>query len=121
MAVRNRQKFFGGSVQPLITSRGLTLGAMPIAAGVKLDVLVRTVITLLEACAKSGGATGADCLEYFVLRSRKRGSPAGEGMPGVVAENIEKGAVFHHRPLIWPRREQPVLRPILAEVNAQPP
>jgi hypothetical protein len=61
---------------------------MPIAAGVKLDVLVRTVITLLEACAKSGGATGADVSEYFALRSGKRVSPASEELLGVLTKDI---------------------------------
>jgi hypothetical protein len=34
--------------------------------------------------------------------------------------HITKRAVFHHRAMILPRREQPVLWPVLAEVNAQP-
>jgi hypothetical protein len=49
---------------------------MPVAARVKLDVLVRTVITLFEARAESGSATGADVSKYFALRRGERVSPA---------------------------------------------
>jgi hypothetical protein len=88
MTVGNRQKFFGGSVQPLITSCGLALGAMPIAARVKLDVLMRTVITLLEARTESGGTTGADVSEYFALRSGESVSPAGKELLCVLTKDI---------------------------------
>jgi hypothetical protein len=61
---------------------------MPIAAGVKLNVLVRTMITLLEARAESGGATGADVPEYFALSGRKRVSPAGKKLLSVLTKDI---------------------------------
>lgn len=61
---------------------------MPIAAGVKLNVLVRTMITLLEARAESGGTTGADVSEYFALRSRERVSPAGKELLCVLTKDI---------------------------------
>jgi hypothetical protein len=88
MTVGNRQKFFSRSVQPLIASGGLALGAMPIAAGVKLNVLVKTAITLLEAGTESGGATGADVSEYFALRSGERLSPAGKELLCVLTKDI---------------------------------
>lgn len=61
---------------------------MPIATGMKLDVLVRTMITLLEARAKSGGTTGADVSEYFALRRGKRVSPAGKELLCVLTKDI---------------------------------
>ena len=54
----------------------------------KLDVLVRTMITLLEARAESGGPTGADVPEYFALRRDKRVSPAGKELLCVLTKDI---------------------------------
>jgi hypothetical protein len=88
MTVGNRQKFLSDSVQPSITGRGLALGAMPIAAGVKLNILVKTAITLLEARTESGGATGADVSEYFALRSGQCVPPAGKELLGVLTKDI---------------------------------
>jgi hypothetical protein len=55
---------------------------------VKLDVFVRAVITLLEARAEGGGATGADVSEYFALRSGKRVSPAAKELLCVQTKDI---------------------------------
>jgi hypothetical protein len=86
--VGNRQQFLSRSFQPPIPSSGLTLRAMAIAAGKKLDVVVRTVITLFEARAESGGTTGADVSENFALRRGERVSPAGEEFPSVLTKDI---------------------------------
>jgi len=61
---------------------------MPIAAGVELDVLVRTVIALFKARAESGGATGADVPECFALRIGKSMSPAGKELLCVLTKDI---------------------------------
>jgi hypothetical protein len=61
---------------------------MPIAARVKLDGLVRTVIALLEARAEGGGPTGADVSEYFALRSGERVSPADKELLCVLTKDI---------------------------------
>jgi hypothetical protein len=61
---------------------------MSIAARVKLDVLVRTVITLFEARAESGGATGTDVPEGFALVSGERTAPASKELPRVLAKDI---------------------------------
>jgi hypothetical protein len=61
---------------------------MPITAGVKLNILMKTAITLLEACTESGGATGADVSEYFALHSGKRMAPAGKELLCVLTKDI---------------------------------
>lgn len=61
---------------------------MPIAARVKLDVLVTTVITLFEARAQGGGTTGADISEYFALSNGERVSPADEELLSVLTKDI---------------------------------
>jgi hypothetical protein len=43
--------------EPAITSRGLALGTMPVAAGEIADVLIRTGVTLLQVSAEGGGTT----------------------------------------------------------------
>jgi hypothetical protein len=66
----------------------ITLRAMPMAAGKKLDFVVRTVITLFEARTESAGTTGADVSENFALRSGERVSPAGEEFLSVLTKDI---------------------------------
>ena len=61
---------------------------MAVAAGKKLNILVRTVITLFEARPEGGGATGADVSEYFALRSGERVSPAAEEFLCMLTKDI---------------------------------
>jgi hypothetical protein len=61
---------------------------MAIAAGKKLDVAVRTVVTLFETRAESGSATGADVSKYFALGHGERGSPACEEFLCVLTKDI---------------------------------
>ena len=88
MTVRNRQQFLSRSVEPSITRGRLTLRAMSIATGEKLDVLVRTMITLFEARTESSGATGADVSKGFALVSGERKAPASKELPCVLAKDI---------------------------------
>jgi len=61
---------------------------MAVAAGKKLNIVVRTVVTLFEARAESGGATGADVSEHFALGRGERASPAGEEFLCVLTKDI---------------------------------
>src|SRR5947209_19707179 len=61
---------------------------MAVAAGKKLNIVVRTVVTLFEARAESGGATGADVSEHFALGSGEHASPAGEEFLCVLTKDI---------------------------------
>src|SRR5215831_16202026 len=71
MGVGNRQEFVGRGGEPFFPSRGLALGTSAIAAGLENEVLVGTVITLLEACAQSGGSACADVSERLALMGRR--------------------------------------------------
>jgi hypothetical protein len=88
MAVGNWQKFFRGSLQPLLTGCRLALGAMSIAAGVKLDGLVKATIALMEASTESSGATGADVPEDLALLGRKPMPPTGKELLSVLTKDI---------------------------------
>ena len=67
VAVRNRQQLFGSLRQPTITGRGLALGAVPVAAGVVGDYLVRAMVTLLNVPAQGSRPAGSDVAEGFPL------------------------------------------------------
>src|SRR5215471_10239355 len=75
MRVGDRQEFVGRGGQPFFPSPGLALGTSAIAAGLENEVLVGTVITLLEACAQSGGSACADVSEGLALVGRERIAP----------------------------------------------
>src|ERR1700731_1933432 len=65
VAIRNGQKFLCRLRQPSFAGGGLTLWAMPVAARMKLDALVRASVALCKESAERGGSTGADVPEYF--------------------------------------------------------
>jgi hypothetical protein len=70
---------------------------MPVAAREKLNVLVSTVITLLETRPEGGGAAGANVPEYFALSSRERVSPAGKELLSVLTKDIgHSQPIFGH-------------------------
>jgi hypothetical protein len=65
--LRHGEQFLGPLGEPLIPGCGLTLGTMPIAAGVVGDEAMRALGAFLDVAAQSGGATGADVTESFPL------------------------------------------------------
>jgi hypothetical protein len=58
--VGNRQEFGLAFLKPFPRRRGLTLRAMPVAAGIVGDALVCAVLATLDMSAERGGATGLD-------------------------------------------------------------
>jgi hypothetical protein len=58
--VGNRQKLGLAVFEPLSRRRGLTLRAMPVAAGIVGDAFVRAVMAALDVSAERGGAAGLD-------------------------------------------------------------
>src|SRR5260370_218687 len=88
VAVRNGQKFFCRLYQPPFTGSGLTLWAMPVAARMKLDALVRAVVALCKESAERGGSTGADVPEHFALLSGQSMSPLGKELLLVLTKDI---------------------------------
>jgi hypothetical protein len=65
--VRNRKQFLGPLGEPRISSDGLTLGTMSVAAGVVCDHATGAMIAFLNVAAQSGSAAGADVTERFPL------------------------------------------------------
>jgi hypothetical protein len=68
------------------------------AAGIENEVLVGTVITLLEACAQSGGSACADVPERLALVGRESMAPSRQELLLVLAKDIgDFQPMFHHR------------------------
>ena len=68
VVVGNRQQLGLAVGQPLSRRRGLTLRAMPVAAGIVGDPLVRAVLAALDVSAERGRATGLDRRHDLQLR-----------------------------------------------------
>jgi hypothetical protein len=78
----------GRGGEPFFPSPGLALGTSAITAGQENNVLVGTVITLLEACAQSGGSACADVPERLALVGRKRIAPTSKELLFVLTKDI---------------------------------
>ena len=65
--IGNRQKLRLAVFEPLPRRRRLTLGAMPVAAGIVGDAFVRAVLAALDVSAERGGATGLDRRHHLQL------------------------------------------------------
>ena len=76
--VGNRKQLRLAVVEPLPRRRGLALGAMPIAAGVVGDQLVRAVLAALDVASERGCATGLDRRHDFQLGEAR---VTGVGLP----------------------------------------
>ena len=68
MIVADRQQFLPPLPQPLVARSGLTLRAVPVAAGVIRDGLVPAVCARVAMTAEGGGAATRDGIEHLVLR-----------------------------------------------------
>jgi hypothetical protein len=67
VTIRHGEQFLGPLREPLIPGCGLTLGTMPVAAGVVGDEAMRALVAFLDVAAQSGGAADADVTESFPL------------------------------------------------------
>jgi hypothetical protein len=76
----------------------LALGAGAVAAGVKYQFLMRTVVTLFDACAQGGGSACADVTECLALLGREAVTPARKEILFVLAKDIgDFQPMFSHR------------------------
>ena len=66
----------------------MALGTSAIAAGLENQVLVGTMITLLEACAQSGGLACADVPERLALVGRERIAPPRQELLFVLTKDL---------------------------------
>jgi hypothetical protein len=66
--VADRQEFLLALLQPLVARSGLTLRAVPVAAGVIRDGLVLTVYARIAMTAEGGCAAARDGIEHLALR-----------------------------------------------------
>jgi hypothetical protein len=85
-AVGNRQEFLGRGCQPFLPSPGLAVGASAMAAGLEHQILVGTVITLLEACSQSGGSACWGCPGTPCAGGTREYRPTAPGTPVGVDE-----------------------------------
>src|ERR1700755_218255 len=67
VVIGNRQKLRLAVFEPLPRRRSLTLRAMPVAAGIVGDPLVRAVLAALDMSAERGGAAGLDRRHHLQL------------------------------------------------------
>jgi len=65
MNVSCRQKFALARCEPTIARIRLTLGAVPVSAGVERDDTMSTVRTLIEMTAKRSSTAAFDGGQYF--------------------------------------------------------
>jgi hypothetical protein len=74
MIVADGQQFLLPLPKPLVARSGLTLGAVPVAAGVIRDSLVPAVYARIAMTAEGGGAAAREGIEHLALRPglRKR-------------------------------------------------
>jgi hypothetical protein len=72
MIVADGQQFLLPLPKPLVARSGLTLGAVPVAAGVIRDGLVAAVYARITMTAEGGGAAARDGIEHLVLRPGQR-------------------------------------------------
>ena len=86
--VGNRQQFLGCFCKPFFASRGLALGTSAMAAGLEREVLVGTMVTLLEAGAQSGGLACADVPERLALVGRERIAPPRQELLLVLTKDL---------------------------------
>ena len=70
VVIVNRQQLLLAGCQPLVTSVGLALRAMTIAARVVRDGLMAAAVTLVPVSAERGRAAALDGSEHFQLAMR---------------------------------------------------
>jgi hypothetical protein len=68
MIVAHRQQFLLTLLKPLVARSGLTLGAVPVAAGVIRDGFVPAVYARIAMTAEGSGAAARDGIEHLALR-----------------------------------------------------
>jgi hypothetical protein len=68
MIVADGQQFLLPLPKPLVARSGLTLGAVPVAAGVIRDGLVPAVYARIAMTAEGSGAAARDGIEHLALR-----------------------------------------------------
>jgi hypothetical protein len=73
MAVGDRQEFAAPRLQPQVASVGLTLGTVPIPAGIVRDGTIPAAGTLIPMPAQGGGTTALDGRQHFEMLA---GDPA---------------------------------------------
>ena len=76
MGVGHRQQACGLFHEPAVTGRGLTLGTVPVAAGVVSDSLIAAAIAPFQMCAERSRTAQADIAQYLPLLVRDGMTPA---------------------------------------------
>src|SRR5271157_1642784 len=76
MRVGHRQQACGLFHEPAVAGRGLTLGTVPVAAGVVSESLVTAAIASFQMSAQRGRTAQADIAQHLPLLVRESMAPA---------------------------------------------
>jgi len=76
--VADGEQFFLASREPTVTSRDLTLWAMPIATGVEDDSTMATTGALQEMSSQDRGTAVSDGAKHFLVRPVNPAAVVGE-------------------------------------------
>src|ERR1700736_3667533 len=88
MNVADRQQFFASFGEPLVASIGLTLRAMPIAAGVERDGFMATSGATIQVATEWCRAAKLDGIEYAEMEPRQPGSVLCDEATAVLSDDI---------------------------------
>jgi hypothetical protein len=88
MKIRHRQEFSLALGQPFLGSGGLTLRAMPIAAGVIRNAQVGAVLTAFDMAAQRRRSAALDCRHDLELAEAHMAGMGGTPSRPAVAEDV---------------------------------
>ena len=88
MEIGHRQEFGLAVGQPLLGSGGLALGAVPVAAGVVGDALVRAVLAAFDMATQRRRSAALDCRHDLELTEAHMAGMGGTPSRPAVAEDV---------------------------------
>jgi hypothetical protein len=86
--VADGEQFFLTSREPALTSRHLTLGAVPIATGVENDGAMATTGALVEMSTQNCGATVGDGAEHLLVHPVDPTPVVGDELIALCPDNV---------------------------------
>jgi hypothetical protein len=96
MNIGGGQKFAAARLQPTVASGGLTLGTVPIAAGVERDGAISAAGTEIAMPAQSGGAATLDGGQHFEMSA---GDPVTTRFPKRLPRHPDEVGHLQRRPM----------------------
>src|SRR6266853_2077091 len=88
MDVADRQQFFAAFGEPFVASIGLTLRAMPVAAGIERDGLIATSGTTIQVAAECCRAAKLDGIEHAQMEPSQPGPVLCDEAVAVLSDDV---------------------------------